>query len=150
MKRIDIILTAVAVMLTIFVIIKYPSPRELPEVEAPEAAVLNVSVEEEFIEDVKALPGPAIKEEVKTWQRVEEFTPTDEILLDAADQITLYYLCKQNNVPMAYALAIMESDLEVLQVFLGQNLILNGMRSGALANAECFRSILLTGSILKA
>ena len=110
MKRIDIILTAVAAALTIFVIIKYPSPRELPEVEAPEAAVLSVSVEEEFIEDVKALPGPAIKEEVKTWQRVEEFTPTDEILLDAADQTTLYYLCKQNNVPMAYALAIIESE----------------------------------------
>lgn len=112
MKRIDVIMTAVCVFVTIVTLAAFPKPKEIPDVEVVETVEADpITVKEQVMTEIKALPAPAVKEDIKTWQRPEdEFIPTDEILLDAADQTTLYYLCKQNNVPMAYALAIMESE----------------------------------------
>lgn len=112
MKRIDVIMTAVCAFVTIVTLAALPKPKEIPDVEVVETVEADpITVKEQVMTEIKALPAPAVKEDITTWQRPEdEFIPTDEILLDAADQTTLYYLCKQNNVPMAYALAIMESE----------------------------------------
>ena len=75
------------------------------------------TVEEQLWEDIMKMPVPeeetieAIPEVVNaTWRRTDMYTPTDEIKLSPEDQTSLYYICKLHNVPMAYALAIIESE----------------------------------------
>lgn len=91
----------------------------IPDIEPIPEPRSYVSVSEQFMEDIKKLPDPepmveepkeVLTEQTKFWRNEDTFEPLETIPMDAADQISLYHICKVNNVPMAYALAIIESE----------------------------------------
>jgi hypothetical protein len=84
-----------------------PDPEPVPETVEP-----YMSVRDQFMQDVEKLPDPIVREETETtyWRNTDIYTPNELIPLSDADQTSLYYICKANNVPMSYALAIIESE----------------------------------------
>jgi len=104
MKRKYLEYLVLAVCIAVLAIIYLmPEPEPLPPI--PESQPLG-SVEQQFKRDVKAMPVI----ETVTAEVEEEFTPKDDIPLEDCDQVSLYYICKVNKVPMAYALAIIETE----------------------------------------
>ena len=86
-----------------------------PDVEPIPEPKPYVSVSEQFMQDVKNLPDPKEEEEVLTeetkfWRNEDPFEPSDLIPLSYEDQISLHHICKLNHVPIAYALAIIETE----------------------------------------
>ena len=86
-----------------------------PDVEPIPEPKPYVSVSEQFMQDVKNLPDPKEEEEVLTeetkfWRNEDSFEPSDLIPLSYEDQISLHHICKLNHVPIAYALAIIETE----------------------------------------
>jgi hypothetical protein len=86
-----------------------PEPEPVPEPKP------YVTVSEQFMKDVQKLPDPKeleeeTTEEVDYWRNEETFEPSDLIPLSAEDQIQLYHICRVQNVPMPYALAIIHSE----------------------------------------
>ena len=86
-----------------------------PDIEPMPESKPYVSVSEQFMQDVKNLPDPKEPEEVLTeqtkfWRNEDPFEPSDLIPLSYEDQISLHHICKLNHVPIAYALAIIETE----------------------------------------
>ena len=83
-----------------------PEPESVPEPKP------YVTVSEQFMKDVQNLPDPKEieEEEVNYWRNEEPFEPLDLIPLCAEDQIQLYHICRVQNVPMPYALAIIDTE----------------------------------------
>ena len=86
-----------------------------PDIEPIPEPKPYVSVSEQFMQDVKNLPDPKEEEEVLTeetkfWRNEDPFEPSDLIPLSYEDQISLHHICKLNHVPIAYALAIIETE----------------------------------------
>ena len=74
-----------------------------------------VSVSEQFMRDVQNLPDSKEEEETpaeqtKFWRNEDPFEPSDFIPLSYEDQISLHHICKLNHVPIAYALAIIDTE----------------------------------------
>ena len=86
-----------------------------PDVEPIPEPKPYVSVSEQFMQDVKNLPDPkedeeAPTEETKFWRNEDPFEASDFIPLSYEDQISLHHICKLNHVPIAYALAIIDTE----------------------------------------
>jgi len=72
-----------------------------------------VTVSEQFMKDVQNLSGPKeieTEEETNFWRNEVPFEPSGLIPLSAEDQIQLYHICRVQNVPMPYALAIIDTE----------------------------------------
>lgn len=108
MKKIDILMT-IAVGIVFFGTLAITHDT-IPEPEPiPETPTSTMSVREQFMKDVAELPDPAEPIE-EYWRNTDTFEPTDIVPLSFADQLTLHYVCKVQNVPYAYALGIIESE----------------------------------------
>ena len=108
--RKDIVMMFCAAAAFVWVLIftqdKTPEPEPVPEPKP------YVTVSEQFMKDVQNLPDPKEieEEEVNYWRNEEPFEPLDLIPLSAEDQIQLYHICRVQNVPMPYALAIIDTE----------------------------------------
>ena len=89
-------------VITILILVIWP-PMDAPEPNPEEEPYTPVKVQV-----LKDTPKVIHLSTVECQQ--SEFKPTDEIGLYYDDQLTLHQLCKENNVPMAYALAIIETE----------------------------------------
>ena len=104
-----IIAAAAFIAVLVFTRDKTPDVEPIPEPKP------YVSVSEQFMQDVKNLPDPkedeeAPTEETKFWRNEDPFEPSDFIPLSYEDQISLHHICKLNHVPIAYALAIIDTE----------------------------------------
>ena len=104
-----IIAAAAFIAVLVFTRDKTPDVEPIPEPKP------YVSVSEQFMQDVKNLPDPKEDEETPTeetkfWRNEDPFEPSDFIPLSYEDQISLHHICKLNHVPIAYALAIIDTE----------------------------------------
>lgn len=109
--RKDVVMMMCAAAAFIWVLIftqdKTPDLEPVPEPKP------YVTVSEQFMKDVQNLPDPKeieVEEETNFWRNEEPFEPSGLIPLSAEDQIQLYHICRVQNVPMPYALAIMDTE----------------------------------------
>lgn len=105
----------IGLVAVIFVWVIWFTRDTTPDVEPIPEPKPYVSVSEQFMQDVKNLPDPKEEEEVLTeetkfWRNEDPFEPSDLIPLSYEDQISLHHICKLNHVPIAYALAIIETE----------------------------------------
>lgn len=105
----------VGLVAVIFVWVIWFTRDTTPDVEPIPEPKPYVSVSEQFMQDVKNLPDPkeeeeAPTEETKFWRNEDPFEPSDFIPLSYEDQISLHHICKLNHVPIAYALAIIDTE----------------------------------------
>ena len=105
----------IGLVAVIFVWVIWFTRDTTPDVEPIPEPKPYVSVSEQFMQDVKNLPDPkedeeAPTEETKFWRNEDPFEPSDFIPLSYEDQISLHHICKLNHVPIAYALAIIETE----------------------------------------
>lgn len=105
----------IGLVAVIFVWVIWFTRDTTPDVEPIPEPKPYVSVSEQFIQDVKNLPDPKEDEETPTeetkfWRNEDPFEPSDFIPLSYEDQISLHHICKLNHVPIAYALAIIETE----------------------------------------
>ena len=105
----------IGLVAVIFVWVIWFTRDTTPDVEPIPEPKPYVSVSEQFMQDVKNLPDPKEEEEVLTeetkfWRNEDSFEPSDLIPLSYEDQISLHHICKLNHVPIAYALAIIETE----------------------------------------
>ena len=105
----------IGLVAVIFVWVIWFTRDTTPDVEPIPEPKPYVSVSEQFMQDVKNLPDPKEEEEVLTeetkfWRNEDPFEPSDLIPLSYEDQISLHHICKLNNVSIAYALAIIETE----------------------------------------
>ena len=86
-------------------------PKKTVDIEIPEPTPY-ISVREQFMNDIKNLPDPVEEDPIiePTWRNEDIYEYNPLIPLSEEDQKSLYYICKRNNVPMSYALAIMDSE----------------------------------------
>ena len=105
----------IGLVAVIFVWVIWFTRDTTPDVEPIPEPKPYVSISEQFMQDVKNLPDPKEEEEVLTeetkfWRNEDPFEPSDLIPLSYEDQISLHHICKLNHVPIAYALAIIETE----------------------------------------
>lgn len=105
----------IGLVAVIFVWVIWFTKDTTPNLEPVPEPKAYVSVSEQFMQDVKNLPDPKEEEEVLTeetkfWRNEDPFEPSDLIPLSYEDQISLHHICKLNHVPIAYALAIIETE----------------------------------------
>lgn len=105
----------IGLVAVIFVWVIWFTRDTTPDVEPIPEPKPYVSVSEQFMQDVKNLPDPkedeeAPTEETKFWRNEDPFEPSDFIPLSYEDQISLHHICKLNHVPIAYALAIIDTE----------------------------------------
>ena len=105
----------IGLVAVIFVWVIWFTRDTTPDIEPVPEPKAYVSVSEQFMQDVKNLPDPKEEEEVLTdetkfWRNEDPFEPSDLIPLSYEDQISLHHICKLNHVPIAYALAIIETE----------------------------------------
>ena len=105
----------IGLVAVIFVWVIWFTRDTTPDVEPIPEPKPYVSVSEQFMQDVKNLPDPkeeeeAPTEETKFWRNKDPFEPSDLIPLSYEDQISLHHICKLNHVPIAYALAIIDTE----------------------------------------
>ena len=105
----------VGLVAVIFVWVIYFTRDTTPDVGPIPEPKPYVSVSEQFMRDVQNLPDPKEEEETpaeqtKFWRNEDPFEPSDFIPLSYEDQISLHHICKLNHVPIAYALAIIDTE----------------------------------------
>lgn len=105
----------VGLVAVIFVWVIYFTRDTTPDVGPIPEPKPYVSVSEQFMRDVQNLPDPKEEEETSTeqtkfWRNEDPFEPSDFIPLSYEDQISLHHICKLNHVPIAYALAIIDTE----------------------------------------
>ena len=105
----------IGLVAVIFVWVIWFTRDTTPDVEPIPEPKPYVSVSEQFMRDVQNLPDPkedeeAPTEETKFWRNEDPFEPSDFIPLSYEDQISLHHICKLNHVPIAYALAIIDTE----------------------------------------
>lgn len=105
-------LVMISIVAVVFFGVLWMFPKKPVDIEIPEPTPY-ISVREQFMQDVKNLPDPVEEEtnvEPLYWKNEDVYEYNPLIPLAEEDQKSLYYICKQNNVPMSYALAIMDSE----------------------------------------
>lgn len=105
-------LVMISIVAVLFFGILWMFPKKPVDIEIPEPKPY-ISVREQFMQDVRNLPDPVEEDpivEQSYWQNEDVYEYNPLIPMTEEDQKSLYYICKQNHVPMSYALAIIESE----------------------------------------
>lgn len=104
-------LVMIFIVAVVFFWVLWLFPKKTEDVEEYEPTTPEISVREQFMQDIKNLPDPVEEDPIiPTWRNEDVYTYNPLIPMSEEDQKSLYYICKQNNVPMSYALAIIDSE----------------------------------------